>query len=325
MSAALAIRPGRTLRMVAGYLRRRPIWCTWQVTRRCGSVCVFCDHRAEGGSGELDLPGITRVSDQLARLGSLVVSLSGGEPFLRQDLPDIVATVARHHFPILTTHGWLVTPRGARAVWEAGLEAATVRMEDPDPAVHDSAAGVRGSWDRAVAAMGALAAARVRTSQRVNVKMRVKGGDPERVERALDLAAQHGATLTVEVLAGGGGSPASAGLLQLKRRRPSLISGSAYLRRADEALAGGVGGCQAARAFLNVDHRGRVSKCVEYQGVADRVGDFLNDDAEAVLARLHRVADENACRGCFSASRGEVEALYTPRGLAAAVAGAVRS
>ena len=41
-------------RLVKAYLYGRPIWCTWQVTPRCGSLCVFCEHRSEGAGTELD-------------------------------------------------------------------------------------------------------------------------------------------------------------------------------------------------------------------------------------------------------------------------------
>src|SRR5205823_4582231 len=114
-------------------------------------------------------------------------------------------------------------------------------------------------------------------------------------------------------------------LLELKRRHRNLRSSGGYLARFDEALVSGVSGCQAGRAFVNVDHRGRISKCVEFQGEGDRVGDLTRERWAEVAPRLRRVSAENACRSCWYGSRGEVEGLYSARGLVAALPALVRS
>ncbi|NQS76342.1 MAG: radical SAM protein [Peptococcaceae bacterium] len=61
-----------------------------EVTRRCNLRCSFCF--AEGGSGE-DIP-LATVRENLYELavpGKTLVQLSGGEPTVRDDLPQIVA------------------------------------------------------------------------------------------------------------------------------------------------------------------------------------------------------------------------------------------
>jgi MoaA/NifB/PqqE/SkfB family radical SAM enzyme len=310
--------------LVRNYVTGRPVWCSWQITRRCGSLCLFCEHRADGADGELDLEGCRRVVAQLGRLGSMVVSLTGGEPFLRSDLPAIVTLLAGHHFPILTTHGWLVTREKAREVWSAGLAGATVLFHDAEPGRHDAQAGVPGAFARAAAAVAALAAERPAGRPPVNVKTRLQEGNLGAVEELARLAAGWGATLTVEpAFPVGQGRPGSLGreLLALKRRQPSLRSSASYLAEMDRAVGEGVPGCRAGRAFLNVDHRGRVSKCVEFQRPEDRAGDLSEEgaDALAVLPRLRRIQEANTCRACWYAFRGEVEGLYGLRGLARAV------
>jgi MoaA/NifB/PqqE/SkfB family radical SAM enzyme len=289
---------------------------------------MFCEHRLEGGDTELDTAGCERVAESLAAWGALLVSLTGGEPFLRDDLPRVVAAVARHHFALLTTHGWLVTPERAREVWEAGLECATIRLHGPDPARHDRATGLPGSFARALAAADAFAGTRTRSGQRVNLKLRVNGAGPAGLEDLLGEAAHRGVTVTVEPafpVAEGLDRPFARELLALKARHRNFRSGRAYLARFDDALARGVEGCQAGRAFVNVDHRGRVSKCVEFQGADDRVGDLLAEGADALAPGLRRVAEANRCRSCWHASRGEVEAVYTTRGLLGALPDLVRS
>ncbi|HET6900228.1 MAG TPA: radical SAM protein, partial [Vicinamibacteria bacterium] len=152
----------KALRLAGAFLKRRPVWCSWQLTRRCASYCMFCEHRLEGADEEIDLAGCARVAEALADGGALVVSLTGGEPFLRADLPEIVRIVAARHYPLLTTHGWLVTREKARAVWAAGLEGATVRLHHAHPDRHDEAAGLPRAHARALEAVAAFAAERPR-------------------------------------------------------------------------------------------------------------------------------------------------------------------
>jgi hypothetical protein len=45
-------------RLVKAFFTGAPIWCTWQVTPRCGSFCLFCEHRADGAPLELFLGGL---------------------------------------------------------------------------------------------------------------------------------------------------------------------------------------------------------------------------------------------------------------------------
>jgi MoaA/NifB/PqqE/SkfB family radical SAM enzyme len=289
---------------------------------------MFCEHRLEGADEELDLAGCARVAEALSGAGALLVSLTGGEPFLRADLAEIVRIVAVHHYPLLTTHGWLVTREKARAVWAAGLEGATVRLHHALPGRHDEAAGLPRAHARALEAVAAFAAERPRGTQRVNVKVRVWSVDDlDGLEALLRTAAERGASVTVEpgFPLGGKETGLSARLLALKGQHRNLRSSARYLARFDEALASGVGGCQAGRAFVNVDHRGRISKCVEFQGEGDRVGDLTREGWSQVGPRLRGVSDANTCRSCWYSSRGEIEGLYSARGLVAALPALVRS
>jgi MoaA/NifB/PqqE/SkfB family radical SAM enzyme len=309
-------------RLVRAFLGGDPVHCTWQLSPRCESFCHFCEHRAEAAGDELDAPACAAVAAELGRSSSLLVSFTGSEPFLRDDLAAIVAAAAAQHFPLLVTNGWLVTPARARAVWEAGLEAATVSIEDGLADGHDAVTGVPGSHVRAVRALESLAGERTRRTQRVNVRTRLRGGDLEPLERVLVLASREGATVTVEAafplpLLNGQASAVVSRLRELRRRHPHLRSAGPALESMGEAVSGGVPGCLAGRAFFNVDHRGRVSKCVEFRGAADRVGALPEDPASAVRPRLRAAHAANDCRACWYASRAEIESLYTVRGFLA--------
>jgi MoaA/NifB/PqqE/SkfB family radical SAM enzyme len=220
---------------------------------------------------------------------------------------------------MLVTNGWLVSPPRARAVWEAGLEAATVSLEDALPERHDALSGVPGSHARAVCALAALARERTRGTQRINVRTRLRDFDLDPLERVLELASARGATVTVEAafplpVLNGDASGLVSRLRELGRRHPHLRSAAPALSGMGHAMTGGVAGCLAGRAFFNVDHSGRVSKCVEFRGVADRLGELPSDTAAVLKPRLRAAHSANDCRACWYASRAEIESLYTVRG-----------
>jgi MoaA/NifB/PqqE/SkfB family radical SAM enzyme len=205
-----------------------------------------------------------------------------------------------------------------------------VLFHDAEPARHDEQAGMPGAFARAEAALAALSEAKPAGRAPVNVKLRLRDGGVDAAERLAGLAAARGATLTVEPafpVGDGRHAVLAAPLLALKRRHPSLRNSAAYLGEMDRALDGGVPGCRAGRAFVNIDHRGRVTKCVEFQRPEDRAGDLSEDgaDALALLPGLRRMQEANTCRACWYSFRGEVEALYGLRGLARALPLLVRA
>jgi MoaA/NifB/PqqE/SkfB family radical SAM enzyme len=329
--AVKALSPvARKARLVRSYLAGRPVHCTWQLTPRCESFCHFCEHRLESAADDLDTAGCLEVVEKLSAAGSLLVSFTGSDPFLREDLPEIVEAVARRHFPLLVTNGWLVSPAGARRVWEAGLEAATVTLEDADPARHDEVTGTPGSHARAVQALKSLAGERSRRTQRVNVRTRLRDGDVSRLPDLLELAQGLDAQVVVEAayplpVEGNGTRGLSGRLREIRARHKNLRTGGVALDRMEQAMGEGVPGCVAGRAFFNVDHRGRLSKCLEHQGGEDRVGALAGEGLRELLPRLRSAHERNDCRACWYASRAEIEGLYSMKGFFGGLAELVRS
>ena len=71
---------------------KKPV-VVWNMTRRCNLRCVHCYAQAkdEGFRGnELSTDEGKGLIDDLSRFGSPVILFSGGEPLLREDLPDLI-------------------------------------------------------------------------------------------------------------------------------------------------------------------------------------------------------------------------------------------
>jgi MoaA/NifB/PqqE/SkfB family radical SAM enzyme len=291
--------------LFSNYVRKKPVWCMWQVTYRCNFRCSFCDYwkyevdRADELTPELFAVG----AKKLKEVGTMMVSLAGGEPLLRDDLPEIVRAVSRHHFVFVTTNGWLVTPEKAKALWEAGIYGVSVSIDFADPKKHDERRGVRGAHKKALQALRILSESRTEDYQRVNLNCVLMHDNLGEIEDLIILARKHGdeAFLPTDDVAGH--------LVELWRKHRTFISNREFLRRFDEHLSDGIPGCRAGQAFFNIDSYGNVSKCVEFAD--DTVGNVIHDDVKELIERLNLKQKTNRCAGCWYNCRGEMEILYT--------------
>ncbi|MEK6537350.1 MAG: radical SAM protein [Actinomycetota bacterium] len=85
------------------FYKRDPLQFTFFVTSRCNSRCPFCfywqDRKA--GNDELTLEEVEKISASMGNL--LWLLFSGGEIFLRRDLPDLVEAFYRNTHPVIIT------------------------------------------------------------------------------------------------------------------------------------------------------------------------------------------------------------------------------
>ena len=312
-------------RLFRAWAAGHPLWCAWQVTYRCNFRCRFCHYwaLASDAGGEPPVSAYAQGSRKLAQMGTLLISLAGGEPLLRTDIAEIVAEVGRFHFPFLTTNGWLVTPELARDLMSAGLWGASVSIDYATPESHDERRGMIGAAEQAWRAVELLSEARIHPWQRVNVIAVLMDDNFDQLERLLAMSAERNAYFMVQpygqLKTGSaryhhGDGQVAGPLLELRRRWPNFLSNPHHLARFDAFLNGGVADCKAGRAFFNIDESGDVAICVERR---DRpVGNLYRHDLRIIERRLRSAARDNPCRMCWYNCRGEIEALYRPWGLA---------
>ncbi len=105
------------------------------VTDRCNLRCSYCMPEAEyvwlPREDILHFEEIERLLDVFTGLGVDKVRLTGGEPLLRRDLPDLVSRIAARQAVrdlALTTNGVLLAAH-ARALRDAGLHRLTVSLD----------------------------------------------------------------------------------------------------------------------------------------------------------------------------------------------------
>ena len=83
----------------------------WELTNHCNLKCVHC-YLSEDERRELSTVEIKRVMDELYDAGCLALTLTGGEPLLRADFPDLYAYAHSRGFLIhVFTNGTRITPK----------------------------------------------------------------------------------------------------------------------------------------------------------------------------------------------------------------------
>ncbi len=133
--------------------RHLPFSVHLDLTYRCNERCVHCylDHE---DYGEMTTAEVKRVLDELAEAGTLFLTLSGGEIFLRQDFFELLEYARALHFDVsLKTNALLINPERAQKLQELGVRKIQVSIYSADPEIHDGITMVPGSLRRSVEAM----------------------------------------------------------------------------------------------------------------------------------------------------------------------------
>lgn len=307
----------------AGVALRRPFNCLVQLTNRCNMTCSFCDFWPNVASRheELTLADYERLSDELSELGCFLLSIEGGEPFVRRDLVEIVRTFARHHLPILFTNGWSVTAENARALFDAGLAQASVSIDYPDAARHDVKRGLEGALDRAWRAVDHFASAAPRGGRQAHVMTVLMEDNWQLFEPLLVQSREHGVGHQATVLSTAGYRRGRTGddkpppphaaqeLTALWDRYEHLRFFREYFERMGDYLGGGaMPTCRAGVQAFNIDHVGDVSPCIERIDLV--YGNVRREPLRAIHARMSAAREAVAgCQDCWTACRGMAQAI----------------
>ena len=130
---------------------KRPV-VVWNVTRRCNLKCIHCYAHAKDKAfkNELSTDEGKALLDDLAQFGAPVILFSGGEPFIRKDLPELARyAVERGMRAVVSTNGTLITPERARIFKEIGLSYVGISLDGMEE-VNDRFRGVKGAFQAAL-------------------------------------------------------------------------------------------------------------------------------------------------------------------------------
>ena len=131
-----------------------PSTCTLQTTNRCQASCIHCSaafNMAQKNRRELTTEEFKDLIDQALALGVVNVTLSGGEPLLREDILELVAHVDPDRANcMMFTNGLLLDRAMSRDLKKAGIFSVMVSLDSPLEEEHDRMRRCPGLFRKAV-------------------------------------------------------------------------------------------------------------------------------------------------------------------------------
>jgi MoaA/NifB/PqqE/SkfB family radical SAM enzyme len=245
--------------------RAQPLAAYLELTYRCNWRCVFCYNPRHFDRRGLSAEEWTAVLDDLRALGTLAVTLTGGEPLAHPQFLDVARAAAARRFAVrIFTNGTLVSEEMADAIAALPPLAVEVSLHGATAATHERATRAPGSFPAMLRGLERLKARGVPLLVKSLVTSLNEHELDEMIALAEGLGVRHQVDATVTPRDDGDGGPLRY------RASPSAIA-LMYRRTAERGRLpsagreeGGVN-CGLGRTTLAVDPEGGVYPCIQWR------------------------------------------------------------
>jgi MoaA/NifB/PqqE/SkfB family radical SAM enzyme len=125
----------RQSRMVARAIKSKhhPILAHIIPMRRCNLSCAYCNEYDKVSDPVPTAEMLHRI-ELLAKLGTSIITISGGEPLLHPDLDEIIRAIrGQGAIATIITNGYLLTPERIQRLNRAGLEHLQISIDNVMP------------------------------------------------------------------------------------------------------------------------------------------------------------------------------------------------
>jgi len=176
----------------------RPNMIYVMINNICNLRCKYCDIWKNKGEGDLGKDEWIRAFDELLSWTPRPkLNISGGEPFLRKDIFDILQfTVDKGAVVGVVTNGWAMTPKMAPRVVELGLSNLNISIDSLDSEVSDFMRGRGGHTTRVIESIRRVMQEirRQGSDMKVYLKTVVAGPNAESLVPLVEFAEEEGIT-----------------------------------------------------------------------------------------------------------------------------------
>ena len=137
-----------TLKIITGILKSKllgkPFYVHFYVTRQCNLKCRMCNVWKNKDKKNLSLEEIKIAANKIQKLGVSHVVITGGEPLIRKDLPEIISIFSKLNISTrLQTNGLILTEEKLDQLIKAGLDDITISLDTLDDKKQDYICGLK--------------------------------------------------------------------------------------------------------------------------------------------------------------------------------------
>jgi MoaA/NifB/PqqE/SkfB family radical SAM enzyme len=299
--------------------RREPTFVSYNISNVCNEACPMCSVWQRRSGEVLSIDEMEQIFRDLYGFGFMVTEISGGEPFLRQDIFDAFAMLDRIGFLYTTaTNGTLLTPESIEHLRQAkGLLQLAVSIDSLDRELYRRLRG-RDLLETLLGNIELLVSARLPFPVKLNLVMN-RFNYRETLE-ILSYAKERKLYLSVFPVNLGEGflhrsnpeeyrpddrerremAELFRELARLRKRGEPLWEYSGFYEKAADYVEGKpVGPCDAAGLYIDLHADGGVSVCVDQPVIADLRSSSIAEIWPQVAAQRAEVARCSGATPCF--------------------------
>ncbi|MGE5225131.1 MAG: radical SAM protein [Omnitrophica WOR_2 bacterium] len=125
------------------------------LTYRCNNDCAHCYNARSRDYPEISTADWIKIIDRLWEIGIPHIVFTGGEPTLRDDLPELISRAEKNgQITGLNTNARrLSDPDYLHRLVDAGLDHVQITLESHEAGIHDGMVRRRGAWKQTVAGL----------------------------------------------------------------------------------------------------------------------------------------------------------------------------
>lgn len=151
---------------------RGPLLLCMDITFRCNFKCGYCsvDKMVDNNRQELTTEECIKMVREAGKSGVLILSISGGEPLLRPDLPIIIREAKRAGLNVNINTNASLLKRKAQELIDSGIDTITISVESHEPEVHNEIRDYKNSFQLILESMEELRKLRKKSKPRIMVR-----------------------------------------------------------------------------------------------------------------------------------------------------------
>lgn len=143
-----------------------------EITNRCNLRCKYCSHFDSPGDVGIDLPTEEwlRFFEELKSCAVMEVTLSGGEPFCRDDFRELLTGITKNRMRYgILSNGTMISDEIAKFIASTHrCNSIQISLDGSIPEIHDACRGI-GSFERAVEGIDCLKRFKLPLAVRVTI------------------------------------------------------------------------------------------------------------------------------------------------------------